>query len=543
MLSSLRRSLPSFRNIRPSNATNLIAISQQNYNRNAARMINIEKLTKFVDTSIQKDICITDPLEQEKYVTDERSGKLGSTPAVLLPQTTQDLKQLLTYCDRNGIKVIQQGGISGLSQTSIPLNAEVIISMARFNKADINIDPDAKTMTLSACHTIDDINKKASEHKLFFPINIGGKNAHIGGMIANNAAGTLACRYGSTGERTTKFTVMHVNGDEEEITVDPKSLKGVNGTLGAGGYIGSGGYLGVITKATIQLADEPNQTSQMLLVATNPSDITKIRDALSNYLEKIGEQTSAFETTPLHLLNLVAGSSLFTQGEDGVTENDYTVLIQVDSTRTDNISLESELIDIAGNLWDKGLIKAMRSGKGNELMAIRENISSTVKRLGTVLAFDIAIEDRDDLPRFLEESEVAAKNIVENMSPGTEIKTAFYGHFELSATHMNFYFPNRDLTDEIATAIRDEIYQKAANHNGVVSAEHGIGPATAPYYVKHTDEKIQMAVQEKKNEVDPNCTFGHATQRAIDKAVNKSLGNLGKTDEILPPTPATSYRR
>lgn len=81
-------------------------------------------------------------------------------------------------------------------------------------------------------------------------------------MIANNAAGTRAPRYGATKDNILRLEVVLTTG--EIIRVGSRAKKSASGYDLVHLFVGSEGTLGVITEATLRLAPLPDQFSAVI---------------------------------------------------------------------------------------------------------------------------------------------------------------------------------------------------------------------------------------------------------------------------------------
>jgi len=93
--------------------------------------------------------------------------------------------------------VFIRGGGTGLCGGAIPTKDGLLISMERLNKI-VEMDTDNLMITVEAGATLADILKTAEKAGLFFPPHPGDESAQAGGMVALNAGGTRAVKYGVT---------------------------------------------------------------------------------------------------------------------------------------------------------------------------------------------------------------------------------------------------------------------------------------------------------------------------------------------------------
>ena len=81
--------------------------------------------------------------EEEKavYETDGLSVHRQRPIAVVLPETTKEVSEVLKYCYQNNVKVVPRGAGTGLSGGALPLKDSVLVSLGKFNKIlDVDFD-------------------------------------------------------------------------------------------------------------------------------------------------------------------------------------------------------------------------------------------------------------------------------------------------------------------------------------------------------------------------------------------------------------------
>lgn len=89
----------------------------------------------------------TDPEELSSYNNDWMGRFHGKSTTVLKPKTTQEVSEILKWCNERRIGVVPQGGNTGLVGGSVPVNNEVILSLSNLNKVR-SYDPISGELTL-----------------------------------------------------------------------------------------------------------------------------------------------------------------------------------------------------------------------------------------------------------------------------------------------------------------------------------------------------------------------------------------------------------
>ncbi|MCX6004029.1 MAG: FAD-binding oxidoreductase [Chloroflexi bacterium] len=157
--------------------------------------MDIKKLQKIVG----EKMVITDRERMQTYLVDETVVGVRPDPAanvvLVKPGTSQEVSEILKLANQDRTPVFVRGGGTGLCGGSIPTRDGLLISMERFNRV-IEMDTDNLMITVEAGVTLADILKAADAAGLIFPPHPGDEGAQAGGMVALNAGGTRAVKYG-----------------------------------------------------------------------------------------------------------------------------------------------------------------------------------------------------------------------------------------------------------------------------------------------------------------------------------------------------------
>ena len=90
---------------------------------------------------INKDNVLSDADEIKPYETDALAAYKNTPLAVVLPENTQEVSEILKYCNNENIKVIPRGAGTGLSGGALPLNDAILLGLGKFNKIlDVDFD-------------------------------------------------------------------------------------------------------------------------------------------------------------------------------------------------------------------------------------------------------------------------------------------------------------------------------------------------------------------------------------------------------------------
>jgi glycolate oxidase len=178
----------------------------------------------------------------------DASGIKGKTKNVYFPKSIAELKSLV---QRNK-KICVRGGGSGLAGSAVPLE-DAVIDVSKLNHIG-NIDLNRKTIVLEAGVILDELQEFLSQYNLEFPVK---PSSHaictIGGMIATNAVGNRALKYGRTSKWVRWIEVVNAKGEIEK-----------KGATEISDYAGMEGTTGIIARACLNLSIK-NERSGLLI--------------------------------------------------------------------------------------------------------------------------------------------------------------------------------------------------------------------------------------------------------------------------------------
>ena len=145
-----------------------------------------------------KENVLSELDEIKPYETDALAAYKNLPLAVVLPENTEEVSDILKYCHQENIKVIPRGAGTGLSGGALPLNDAIILGLGKFNKI-LDIDFDNKCVVTQPGVTNLSITH-AVKHKGYYyaPDPSSQLACSIGGNVAENSGGVHSLKYGTT---------------------------------------------------------------------------------------------------------------------------------------------------------------------------------------------------------------------------------------------------------------------------------------------------------------------------------------------------------
>ncbi|KAJ1649085.1 D-lactate ferricytochrome c oxidoreductase, partial [Coemansia sp. RSA 25] len=204
-----------------------------------------------------------DAVELEGFNADWLNKYRGNSQLVLRPKTTEQVSQILKYCNTHNIAVVPQGGNTGLVGGSVPVHDEIVLSLRNMNKIR-SYDELSGILVCDAGCVLEELGNYVGERGHIMPLDLGAKGScHIGGNVAANAGGIRFLRYGTLHGSVLGLEVVLPDGTvldnlstlrKDNTGYDLKQL-----------FIGSEGTLGVITGVSVATPQRPSAVNVAVL--------------------------------------------------------------------------------------------------------------------------------------------------------------------------------------------------------------------------------------------------------------------------------------
>lgn len=444
--------------------------------------------------------CLSAPADTASYTTDYRKLYRGTAIAVVLPATTQEVSQVVTWCHSHGIRIVPQGGNTSLMGGAVPDNAgdAIVLNLRRMARV-LAVDTLNDTMTLQAGVTLSGARAAADQAERLFPLRIGSEGScQIGGNIATNAGGTAVLRYGNMRDLVLGIEAVLPDGRiysslrglrKDNTGYDLKQL-----------FIGSEGTLGIITAAVLKLSPRPQAAAAAFVSVSSTAAAVEL---LCMAKQMAGPTVTAFELVSSDAMALVCdylgNTTPPLQGKP-----DWMVLIEFTSTGA-QAALEASLMQLLETGFERALIQdAAVASSLSDVQAfwrIREEISDAQTRTGGSIKCDVSVP-LSHIANFIEQAFQAVKS----MAPDSRM--VVYGHMGDGNVHFNPLRPPHqsanDYLDAHYEAVSHTVDGLAHGLNGSISAEHGIGVAKRDDLKQYKSSVELELMWQVKRALDPS---------------------------------------
>jgi len=459
------------------------------------------KVSRKIQVEIEKIVglndVIVDPEKMQDYSHDEFSLQdISRLPEIVVkPEKTEEIASLLKLANREKIPVTPRGGATGLCGGCVPVQGGIVLSLENMKRI-IEIDTDNLMAVVEAGVTLKDFEEGVEEAGFYFPPHPGEESAMIGGLIATNAGGSRAVKYGVVRNYIRGLEVVVPTG--EILNLGGKFLKSSTGYNLLQLFIGSEGTLGVITQATVQFLTKPQVTRSMVIPFAGLEEAIETVPVLLN--KKI--LPVALEFVELEVIKI---TEEYLNKKWPCSQGKNHLLIILDASSEEEMDSLSEIV--AETAMSKGALDifvADTPGKQEQVLEIRSKIYEAIKSQ-TIEILDICI------PR----AEISEHvKFVHELSRQYEIWLPTFGHAADGNVHTHIMkaryengkivpLPEKEWREKLEE-VREKLYGDCQRRGGVISGEHGIGVVKRKYLSYSLDKKQIELMKDIKRTFDPN---------------------------------------
>ncbi len=209
---------------------------------------------KVIDELLQKlpkNIVLVGEENTRPFECDGLSVYRQKPLAVVLPETVEQIKQVLKICKQHNTPVVTRGAGTGLAGGAMPLAQSIVLGLSKLNKIK-SVDVENQLAVLEPGVRNIAISEAVAEHGLYYAPDPSSQIAcSIGGNVAENSGGVHCLKYGLTVHNVEAVKILTINGEELVLSRDDQGL----GLLAV--MNGSEGLLGVIVEITVKLTRTP----------------------------------------------------------------------------------------------------------------------------------------------------------------------------------------------------------------------------------------------------------------------------------------------
>lgn len=412
--------------------------------------------------NLKEDQIKTDEASRNYYSKDWTTYYDIKSTAVVFPQSTEDVVNIVQWAKKHKIALVPSGGRTGLSGAACATQNEVVISFEKMNKI-LGYSEIDNIVTIEPGVITEELQIFAKEKKAYYPVDFAARgSSQMGGNIATNAGGIKVVRYGMTREWIVGLEV--VTGTGEVLQLNNGLIKNATGYDLKNLFIGSEGTLGFITKAQIKLAPPTGPVKVLVMALDHMDSVMKVYSHFKNSCT-----LQAYEMFSEKALGYVLQGTGLPRPFETVSE--FYVVCEIESAAAE---AEEKIMSAFEYTVEQGWVLdgviSQSDIQEKTFWRYREDISESLSKYSPYKN-DISVRI-SKVPDFMKDLD----SVLSQAYPTWTV--VWFGHIGDGNLHINILRPGGMTKENFVTECRkvDElVFTAVQKHQGSISAEHGVG--------------------------------------------------------------------
>nr|MDO8109559.1 FAD-binding oxidoreductase [Candidatus Sigynarchaeota archaeon] len=414
----------------------------------------------------------------------------GKPDIVVRPSTTGEIAGIVRICAREKMPVIPRGAATGATGGAVAPTGGVIVDLTRMTKIVLLDLPNLQVVVQPGV-VIDRLNQYLKPHKFFYPVIPGSDAmATIGGVVANDASGMRAFKYGTAKDYLLGATVVMPDGSV--VPMGCKALKNVAGLDLLRLFAGSEGTLGIMAEFRLKIMPLP--PAKAVLAAYFDDLETAGKAVIQTY--QAGIIPSAIEILDKSALEVVK----IYKPQTGVHVAEAMLLFEFEGNK-EFLKFQAEKTnDVLDALKVKDRQFSLDPKEADKLWSARSTIGAATSVLKE--GYNRVYEGEDICVPLTEMPKTLMK--VRELRDKHNIGCVIFGHISIGSLHPAITIRKSDQGDwKAMKEMADEIHEWAIQVGGTVTGEHGIGVARKEYMARMYPEAYEI-MKKIKRALDPD---------------------------------------
>jgi glycolate oxidase len=449
-----------------------------------------DKLINKISGIVGKENLFTDISDTESFARDETPGAYYLPEAVIRPETSAQVHELIKLANSEQFPLTPRGGGTGLTGGALPVQGGAVIVFEKLNRIK-DIDSENRMAVVEPGVINGVLQKEAEKLNLFYPVNPASMDScTLGGNLAEASGGANTVRYGTTRNYITGIKAITGSGMKWEA--GGKIVKNATDHTLIQLMCGSEGTLAAFTELVFRLVPKPTVTTWIIAPF---KDIYKIPETALKLFKM------NLNPTMVELMDTKTLTYCSRYLETQIQYSDLNqLIIRFDSDNTDYLD---SLISKAGQLCQEcdaeDVLLADTKVMQDKLWKMRSSIHDAIhNEAKSVYEDDVVVPVAN------------VSKLVRNVSEISEkigFVSIIFGHLGDGNMHLNFSLPEgiTEMKDpKQLERLREAVFKKTLELGGKLSGEHGIGISKKHYFEKLSDSGYIELMRNIKKEFDPN---------------------------------------
>jgi glycolate oxidase len=408
---------------------------------------------------VGEEWVIENEAERRPYESDGLTAYSALPLLVVLPDTTEQVRQILLYCNEENLKLVPRGSGTSLSGGALPLEDGVLLTTARMNRI-IEVDPENRIVRVQP--GVQNIRVTEAVQHLglcYMPDPSSQQISTIGGNVAENSGGVHCLKYGITSNHVNGIEAVLLNGDVVRFGGDFLGGTDQDFDLTAA-LIGSEGLLAVVTEITLRLVPQPPTARVLSLGFRSVDDASRCVGAIIAQ----GIIPAGLEFMDRKCIGAVSSYI----GDIAKPEVEAMLLCELDGPAVEVDALIARVESIARDIGLADLQTSTTEEERARLWRGRKSVYGAMGRIARDLYVTDGTIPRGKLPEILKRIDELSKR------HGLDYANCFHaGDGNLHPVILFDAAKPGDLSK--AEAFGADILKSCIDLGGVLTGEHGVG--------------------------------------------------------------------
>ena len=467
----------------------------------------------------------TSPDEIETFLTDASFIREGHADRVVLPETVEEVSEVLANANRDRVPVTVSGAGTGTVGGRVAFGG-IVLATDKLNRIkQIVHEERGGFAVVEAGVILSDLQRAVDQEALLYPPDPTERGCFVGGNVATNASGARTFKYGPTRSYIRRLKVVLASGElldlrRGEVRADargricldksievqlphyrmPATRKNATGYFVAPEmdavdlFIGSEGTLGVICEVEVKLLPKPEGLLSGVVFFANEADVLALVQEVRAHvdaraIEFFDEESLRFLREKYPTIPAEAVAAIFFEQET-TAETDDAVLNQWLALLDQHHALADSWF--ATNEQDQAKLREFR----HQLPVLMNEWFAHYRQ--RKVSTDMSVPD-DAFPGLF--------HLYKETLRSSGLRYTIFGHIGDNHVHVNI-LPRDETEGARAREMYVEFLKYAASVGGTLSAEHGVGKLKRDYlHLFYTDDQLREMAAVKKA-LDPNGILG-----------------------------------
>jgi glycolate oxidase len=415
-----------------------------------------EPLIRELETALGPARVLSAPADLVVYECDGLTIEKRVPRAVVFPESTEDVVEIVKMCGRHGAPVVARGAGTSLAGGCLPSPGGVVVMLTRMRRV-LEIDLRNRMAVVEAGTPNIQLTRALAGTGYHFAPDPSSQNAStIGGNVATNAGGPHTLKYGVTVNHVLGLEAVLADGSVLRLgPVDNPASLDLVGLL-----TGSEGTLAIVTKVWVRLTPSPTDFRTMRVVFDSLDDAT---GAISDIIGE-GIVPAAMELMDQPIIAAVEDAYAMGFPRDA----EAIAVIEIDGPSVALEQQQERIVELCHRHHAREVLYAADAAEREKLWRCRKMAVGAVGRLSPSYIIQDGVVPRTRLPHiFRRTAEISRKY---------GIRIVNVAHAGDGNIHPILLFDERD-HEQVARVLAagGEILQECIDVGGSITAEHGIG--------------------------------------------------------------------